>query len=312
MKIFYSENEKNLRELQGQFSHTAVALGSFDAVHVGHQAILCRAVETAKAEGLTSVVFFFVNQPKEVLCGEKIPYVNTIKRRLAVFEELGVDIAVAQTVTSEFLQISSERFVEEYLKNILDADFLAVGFNYRFGRGGKGDAKLLKDLGEPLGIRVCEVPCVTQGGETVSSTRIRRLLSQGMMEEANACLGRGYTLAGMVVEGNHQGKELGIPTANLEFPEKLLLPQEGVYLTETKVEEIWVPSITNVGGKPSVERNHPGIETHLLDFDKNLYGTEIEVLFHRKIREIVKFSDLEQLKEQLKQDVQSAKEYFGK
>ena len=312
MRVFVAENEKNLLELQGQFVSTAVALGGFDAIHKGHQAIIRQVVETAKAEGMTSVVYFFVNQSKEVLSGEKIPSVNTLEKRLAILEELGVDVAVAQWVTKEFLETSPETFVGTYLREILAAKMVAAGFNYRFGKGGRGDARLLKELGEASGIRVVEVPCVTQGDETISSTRIRHLLSQGMMEEANACLGRGYTLAGTVVEGNHQGKELGIPTANLEFPENLLLPQEGVYQTETKVEGVWIPSMTNVGGKPSVAKNHPGIETHLLDFDGNLYDREIEVRFHKKIRDIIRFEKLEELQEQLQKDKKSVREHFTK
>lgn len=312
MRIFVAENEKNLRELQGRFSCTAVALGGFDAIHKGHQAIINRVVETARTEKMTSVVYFFVNQSKEVLLGEKIPSVNTLERRLAILEELGVDVAIAQWVTKEFLETSPEDFVTDYLKNILNAKLVAAGFNYRFGKRGSGDVALLRRLGEPLGIRVCEVPCITQGGETVSSTRIRHLISEGNMEEAKECLGRAYTLSGTVVAGNHQGRELGIPTANLEFPEDLLLPREGVYLTETKVDGVWIPSMTNVGGKPSVEKNHPGIETHLLDFDKDLYDREIEVRFHKKIRDIIRFEQLEKLQEQLQKDKKFVRDYFVK
>ncbi len=312
MRIFVAENEKNLLELQGQFVNTAVALGGFDAMHKGHQAIINQVVETAKAEGMTSVVYFFVNQSKEVLSGEKILPVNTLEKRLAILEELGVDVAVAQWVTAEFLETSPEAFAQDYLKKILAAKLVAAGFNYRFGKCGKGDIALLRELGETLDIHVCEVPCVTEGDETVSSTRIRHLILQGNMEEAQECLGRAYALSGTVVEGNRQGRELGIPTANLEFPEHLLLPQEGVYLTETKVDGNWYPSMTNVGGKPSVEKNHSGIETHLLDFTGNLYGKEIEVRFHQKLREIIRFSTLEQLQEQLQQDKQTVAKYFAK
>lgn len=310
MRIFVAENEKNLLKLQGQFGNTAVALGGFDAMHQGHQAIIRQVVETAKEEGMTSVVYFFVNQSKEVLLGEKILPVNTLEKRLAILEELGVDVAVAQWVTKEFLETSPEEFADFYLKKILNAKMVAAGFNYRFGKCGKGDISLLRKLGESLEIRVCEVPCVYVDHEAVSSTRIRHLILNGNMLGAKKCLGREHSLSGTVVVGNRQGREFGTPTANLEFPENLLLPQEGVYITETKVDGTWYPSMTNVGGKPSVEKNHPGIETHLLDFDEDLYGKEIEVRFHQKIREIVKFDNVEELKRQLRRDVQTAKEYF--
>lgn len=312
MRVFVAENEKNLNELQGQFVNTAVALGGFDAMHKGHQAIIKKVVETAGAEGITSVVYFFVNQSKEVLSGEKIPSVNTLEKRLAILEEIGVDVAIAQWVTEEFLETSPETFVRDYLKKNLDANIVAAGFNYRFGKCGKGDVKLLQELGEPLGIRVYEVPCVAECGEAISSTRIRRLIAGGEMEETKTCLGRAYSLSGTVVVGNRQGRELGIPTANLEFPENLLLPKEGVYLTETYVDGVWIPSMTNVGGKPSVEKNHPGIETHLLGFDGDLYHKEIQVRFHRKIRDIIRFERLEELMEQLQKDKKAVKEYFAK
>ncbi|MBO5364787.1 MAG: bifunctional riboflavin kinase/FAD synthetase [Clostridia bacterium] len=311
MQIFYLKNEKNLRELKGRFPHTAVALGGFDAMHIGHQAIIQRVVDTAKQEGLTSVVYFFSNQPREVLFGEKTPHVNSLEKRVEILEALGVEIAIAQTITPEFLQVSPEEFVKEYLKEILDARFVAAGFNYRFGRSGKGDIRLLRGLGEPLAIQVCEVPCVMTDGEAVSSTRIRTLISSGKMEEAKACLGRAFELSGKVVKGNQFGRELGIPTANLEFPEGLLLPGFGVYLTETKVDGVWYPSMTNVGEKPTVAQNHSGIESHLLAFSGDLYGKEIAVRFHKKMREIIRFDALEELKRQLADDRQTAQAYFA-
>ncbi len=312
MQVFYLENEKNLRKLQGQFSGTAVALGGFDAIHRGHQTIINQVVEVAKREGLTSVVYFFANQPREVLGGETLPHVNSVEKRLEILEALGVEIAVAQTITSEFLQTSPEDFVTDYLKEILDARFVAVGFNYRFGQRGRGDAGLLRELGEPLGIRVCEIPCVMVEDEIVSSTRIRQLISEGQMRSAESCLGRPIELSGKVVVGNRFGRELGIPTANLEFPEELLIPGFGVYLTETKVDGVWYPSMTNVGAKPSVEKNHPGIETHLLDFTGDLYGKEIAVRFREKLREIIRFDTPEQLQRQLEEDRERAKKYFKK
>ncbi len=312
MQIFYPENEKNLRELKGQFSHTAVALGGFDAIHIGHQAIIQKIVNTAAQEDLTPVVYFFANQPREVLTGEKIRHVNSLEKRLEILERLGVEIAIAQTVTPEFLRTSPEEFVKDYLKEILDAAFVAAGFNYRFGQHGKGDVSLLRQLGEPFGIQICEVPCIMKDGETVSSSRIRQLILEGKMQEAETCLGRSFELSGRVVAGNRFGRELGIPTANLEFPEDLLLPGFGVYLTETNVDGVWHPAMTNVGAKPTVEKNHSGIESHLLNYNGDLYGKEISVRFHKKIREIIRFQNIEELRAQLEADKEIATEYFVK
>ncbi len=302
MQVFLQESGKNLWESGLGFSDTAVALGGFDAMHIGHLAIIRKVVETAKREGLTSLVYFFVNQPKSVLDGREIPYVNPLAKRLEILQELGVEIAVAEEFTPEYLKISPEVFVEDYLKKRLGARYGVAGFNYRFGRCGRGDLALLEELGGPLGIRVCGVPCVTVQEEPVSSTRIRRLIAGGKMEEAAKCLGRWFSVEGQVVPGHQVGRAMEFPTANLELPKELLLPGFGVYLTETKVEEKWYPSITNVGARPTVGREEPCIESHLLDFSGDLYGKEIAVRFRRYLREIVQFESIEQLKQQLEKD----------
>ncbi len=312
MQVFLPEQEDVLWEIGTTFQNTAVALGCFDALHRGHQAIIQKVVETAKAEDMTPLVYFFINQPKSVLLGKEIPHIYSLEQRLCLLEELGVEVAIARRFTEKYLKCPPERFVQDCLKKQLGASLVAAGFNYRFGKGGVGDIQTLKELGEPLGIRVCSVPCVEQGGEVVSSTRIRQLIEKGEMEEANVCLGRIFAIEGKVSSGNQIGRSMNFPTANLALPKGQILPGFGVYITETQVGGVWQPSITNVGTRPTVETGDGYIETHLLDYTGDLYGKKIAVGFHKRIREIEKFPDIQRLQEQLERDKQTAKEYFAK
>ena len=311
MRIYAQEDRReSLRDGTWRLSHTAVALGGFDAMHIGHQAIIRNVVACARAQGLTSVVYLFRNQPRSVLTGGTGPSVNTFSRRLAILEELGVDAAVAEWLTPAYQNIPAQTFVETYLRDWLGAEYVAAGFNYRFGRRGEGDIETLKRLGSECGIRVHSMPCVTLGGEPVSSTRIRQLIQSGRMEEAAACLGRRFSVDGKVVDGNRLGRTMGFPTANLDLPEDHILPRYGVYVSQTRADGHWYPSITNVGDKPTVTRHYPCIETHLLGYSGDLYEKEIEIQFWTYLRGITKFSGMEGLKAQLELDKQSALRYF--
>ncbi|MBQ2613743.1 MAG: bifunctional riboflavin kinase/FAD synthetase [Clostridia bacterium] len=307
MQVYTSENFGTL-----SLSGTAIALGGFDAIHMGHQAIIRNVVAYAKQEGLTSVVYLFRNQPREVVTGEALPSVYSFEKRLEILEELGVDVVVAAWFTPQFSQISPEEFVEEILKKQLDARYLAAGFHYRFGKKGAGDMTLLKKLCKPLDIAVYEQAEVQVDGETVSSTRIRELLQKGDLAMAERCLGRPFSMSGEVVSGNQVGRTMGFPTANMVCPKGLVVPKFGVYLTQTEVDGRWYPSITNVGARPTITDQMPWIETHLLDFQGDLYGKQIQVAFLSYLREITKFPSLDALKEQLFRDKLAAKEYFGK
>ncbi len=312
MQVLIGEQNDVLWETGTKFQNTAVALGCFDALHMGHQAIIQRVVDAGKAQGLTSLVYFFINQPKSVLLGKEIPHIYSLEQRLCLLEKLGVEVAIAQRFNEKYLECPPERFVQDCLKKQLGASLVAAGFNYRFGKGGQGDIQTLKELGETLGIRVCGVSCVEQGGEVVSSTWIRQLIENGEMEEANACLGRIFAVEGEVSPGNQIGRTMTFPTANLALPKGQVYPAYGVYLTETCVQGIWYPSITNVGTRPTIEEDTTLIETHLLDYAGDLYGKKIAVGFHKRIREIEKFPDIQRLQEQLERDKQTAKEYFAK
>lgn len=310
----YRNEDSNQSLFDGSFSlhRTAVALGGFDAMHIGHQAIIKKVVARAKAEGLASVVYLFRNQPRAVVAGGEMPQVYTLNKRLELLESMGVDAVVAEWFTPQYQKISPESFVKDYVKDRLDARYIGVGFNYRFGSHGAGDTETLKNLCTPLGIAVEALPAVESGGAVVSSSRIRELIQRGQVSDAAVCLGRQFTFAGQVVSGNQVGRTLGFPTANVACAKELLLPKFGVYITKTRVDGIWYPSITNVGARPTVTDATPWVETHLLDFHEDLYGKHIEIAFYDYLRDINEFSGLRELQTQLELDKTVAKKFFEK
>ena len=310
----YAVEQQNQSLFDGVFSlqKTAVALGGFDAIHIGHQAIIRNVVAKAKADGLTSVVYLFRNQPRSVVSGKEQPSVYPLKKRLSLLEELGVDIVVAEWFTPEYKEILPETFVEEYLKKYLDACYVAAGFNYRFGRNGAGDRVTLKELCNACQIEVQSIDAVSVDNAIVSSTRIRELIREGNMQKTARCLGRQFSLTGTVISGNQIGRTLGFPTANLACPNHVMIPKFGVYLARVQVNGVWHPAICNVGARPTVIDRTPWLEAHLLDFYGDLYDTEIEIAFCDYLREIRHFKSLAALRAQLKKDKVDAREYFDK
>ncbi len=312
MKVYATASPNIPLEKQGwKLEKTAIALGGFDAIHLGHQRIIETMVQLAKEKNLTPVVYLFQNQPKAFLQGIEGKYVQTMEQRLACLEGLGVSVVVAEWFTRDYAEISPQTFVEDYLKKWLGAEVVVAGFNYRFGHAGEGNIATLSDLAEPLGIEVQEIPCVTYQDAPISSSRIRQFLDQGELEQVTACMGRPFSVYGRVIEGAHIGHKLGFPTANMAFLEEQALPGYGVYLTKVRIGTTWYPAITNVGNQPTVGRDCPCMESHILNFDENLYGMELELCFYSKLREIQKFNTPQQLQEQLEQDRKAATDYFS-
>ncbi|MDO5311264.1 MAG: riboflavin kinase, partial [Clostridia bacterium] len=197
-----------------KLKNTAVALGRFDAVHRGHMCIIGEAVSYAKKNNLKSVVFMFENDPSEIVSGKVVPEINTQRQREEILEALGVDIVVVKTFDREIMELDCETFIRVYLVELLGAEFASAGFNYRFGRGGAGNVDILRSICAKHGIFVSAVDEVSDGG-TISSTRIRKLISDGDMETATRLLGRYFKISGVVMHGNRLGgKIIGFPTAN--------------------------------------------------------------------------------------------------
>lgn len=302
----------NTAQLAEDSLNTAVALGRFDAMHLGHIAIIQRAVEYARENAIKSLVYIFVNDPLEVISGKKIKAVNSLEKRLEILESLGVDIVVADDFGPELMSVSCDGFVDNCLKDRFGARFAVAGFNYRFGAGGSGDINTLKELCGKRGIQVCVVPEVTVSGSQVSSTIIRRKIADGDVSGAAELLSRYYSISGKVVRGNRLGsRKLGFPTANIVLPDDLVVPKFGVYISRTKVDGNLYPSITNVGGKPTVDESSLCIETYIDAEFGELYGKDIEVEFCEYIRGISKFDGMTALAAQLCRDRDKAREFFS-
>ena len=306
MLVYVSNNKTDFPIL----SDTAVALGAFDAIHTGHRAIIEDIVEYARGNKLKSVVYMFKNMPKEVIDGVRIPSVNSFEQRIRILEKMGVDVVVAEEFTEEFSQISAEDFVKKYLVKKLGAKYVVSGDNYHFGKMGKGDAGFLAEFLGPYGVKTKAIPCIMADGERVSSTRIRKCIEEGKIEEAEKLLGRCYSIYGRVSKGNQIGRLMDFPTANISIPKNCISLQYGVYITKTIVDGKVYPSITNVGGKPTVEENAECIETHIMEFSGDIYEKEIEIEFIKYIRGINKFSSIDELKKQIEKDKEIAKAYF--
>lgn len=291
---------------------SCVALGNFDGVHVGHRQLIGSAVEKAREKGLASAVFTFSNHPKSLIPGAK-PVKNIVyqEEKEALIEALGVDYYFNFAFTKEIMTMPPETFVKTFLADKMNAKEIFCGFNYHFGYKGEGDTKLLRILGAKYGFHVNEVKAVSIDGDVVSSTLIRNMIMAGEMEECSKYLGRNYDIGGEVVVGNRLGRTIGFPTSNIMIDESMVTPPNGVYITYCIYNGVKYPSITNVGIKPTIGSFKKNMETHIFNFDKELYGKQIKVEFIKKTRDEVKFRNIEELSAQIAKDCNEAKTYHG-
>lgn len=295
-----------------QIEPSCVALGNFDGVHVGHRQLIGSAVEKAREKGLASAVFTFSNHPKSLIPGAK-PVKNIVyqEEKEALIEALGVDYYFNFAFTKEIMTMPPETFVKTFLADKMNAKEIFCGFNYHFGYKGEGDTKLLRILGAKYGFHVNEVKAVSIDGDVVSSTLIRNMIMAGEMEECSKYLGRNYDIGGEVVVGNRLGRTIGFPTSNIMIDESMVTPPNGVYITYCIYNGVKYPSITNVGIKPTIGSFKKNMETHIFNFDKELYGKQIKVEFIKKTRDEVKFRNIEELSAQIAKDCNEAKTYHG-
>jgi riboflavin kinase/FMN adenylyltransferase len=286
---------------------TALALGFFDGVHLGHQAVL----KLALSAGGRPWAYTFRNHPASVLAPERAPrLLTTFAERVEILEGLGLGV-VYSDFDLAFSQISPRRFAEEILAGRLGARWVAVGANYTFGHQGAGKVALLAELGRQLGFEVRTAGPVRVGGRVVSSTRIRQAVAGGRVEEARQLLGRPYQLRGEVVPGAARGARLGFPTANLRPPAEKVLPAHGVYAVLVRYQERLWPGVANLGVRPTFGEDQVLLEVHLFDVEVDLYGQELEVHFIRRLRPERKFPGVEALRAQIAEDCRQARELLG-
>jgi riboflavin kinase / FMN adenylyltransferase len=285
------------------FNAPSVALGNFDGLHVGHQEIIRRTVESAHSKQRDAIVYTFDPHPRLVLGkAPEIPRITTPSERAAILEHLGIDVLILAEFTKEFASQTPEDFVQDVLVEEIGTRHLYIGENYRFGKGRSGNPEVLRKMAPELGFNVHVVPPVKVDGIMVSSSRIRELLIGGEIREANRFLGREFTIDGRVIHGHHRGKKLGFPTANIK-PEVKLRPPEGVYAVYCRVDEDIYPGVMNIGYNPTFKDRRVSYEVHVLDFDRDIYGRTIRVYMVEKLREEMTFLGVEELKTQISEDI---------
>ncbi len=296
------------RELAGFRKPAFLAIGVFDGVHIGHQALIEDVVSAARRAGGTSVVVTFHPHPSVVLLPGREPLLlTTFGEKLAVLKAIGVDVVLAFPFTRALARKTARQFVEELLWAGLHPRSISVGYNFTFGRGGQGKPDLLKRMGGELGFEVRVFKPVSFGGLTVSSTVVRRVLGEGRVGLAWNLLGRPYSVTGKVQRGDGLATTLGFPTANVGLPGYKALPLRGVYAVTAKIGSKEFSGVANLGRRPTFGGNEDRLEVHLLDFDASIYGEELEVAFIRWIRSERGFSGPEALEIQIRQDVKEAR-----
>ena len=288
-------------------SVTAVALGTFDGIHIGHQSIINKAIELAGSVGGTSVVFSFSNHPLSVLAPERAPLLigDNISKVQAI-EELGAEVLINIPFTEKLSKQSPEMFLQ-LLRDNLHPMFVVTGPNFSFGCRGKGNPRLLKRIGNEYGFQTEIADGVSFDGHLVSSTRIREMIADGRLEEANEYLGRLYSFGGIVSHGDHRGRKLGFPTANLPIVEGRAMLPNGAYAVYVLVKGRRYMGIANVGNNPTFEGCSRRVEVYILDFNEDIYGSSIEVRFKAKLRDEKKFPGVEALITQLHRDEEKAR-----
>lgn len=287
---------------------TAVALGYFDGIHLGHKAVLGKALREAKEKGLTPVVMLFDIHPRKLLTGSIPPMLLSEERKRVLLKEMGFEIFDFDF--RKAMNYSPEEFVEKILLRELNAKAVVCGYDYRYGKGGKGSAETLRDELEPKNIGVYALSPVYLGDEAVSSTKIRQLISDGEIERANSMLGDYFTYGFTVERGDGIGHKMGFPTINQFFPEDFIIPKYGVYASRVNLDGKHYSAVTNVGIRPTVSGESLRSETCIFDFEGDLYGKNVEVSLLNFLREEKKFASLEELKEAVNKDIEKAKEIY--
>jgi riboflavin kinase/FMN adenylyltransferase len=288
-----------------------LTLGVFDGLHLGHQLIISRVVERARAVGAVPTVITFDPHPRAVLHPESAPpLLQTLDQKVEAFGVLGVEQVIVVRFTREFAGVRADEFLRDVVHERLQAKEVYLGRGFAFGRGREGNIDLLRRVSRELGFDADEVPEVRLRGQRISSSRIRELLAGGSVNLARRMLGRPYGVEGRVVRGAERGRTIGFPTANLR-PDNRVIPRVGVYVTATLIGGVWRRSVTNVGVRPTFEKEaEPSIETYVMDWGGDLYGDVVRVRFLHRLRDERRFSSVEELKRQIDFDVARAQKYF--
>lgn len=291
---------------------TIVTLGTFDGVHIGHNAILDKICKVAKHENLESVILTFFPHPRKIVSNNyDIKLLNTIEEKSVLLEKIGIQNFIIHPFDKTFSELSPREFVTQVLVEKLNIQKIIIGHDHKFGKDRAADFNDLINFGKEFGFEVEEISAQQINEVSVSSTKIRNSLLEGSISLANEYLGYPYVLTGNVVKGNQLGRTIGFPTANIEIPEEYkLIPKNGVYIVTANVLGQNVFGMMNIGVKPTLGENKLSIEVHLLDFDKDIYNQKIQVNLLERLRDEQKFESFEALKSQIELDKQNTIQYF--
>ena len=302
--------EKELARVKPQ-QNMLLSVGVFDGVHLGHQKLLTHLRDEARTKRLLSGVITFKSHPEVVLTGEnKLLWLNDLDTRIALLRNLGIDVVVALPFSSELARLTARRFVQ-LLQQHLKMRGLIIGPDFALGRNREGNAEELRILGRQMGFSVEVIPEVVIDGLVVSSSTIRRALAQGDMKKVEKLIGRLFSLSGQVVSGDRRGRDLGFPTANLDLKPDQALPGDGVYATITHTNDYSLPSITNIGVRPTFGGRKRVVETYILDFEGDLLGRRLTIDLVDKQRDEKRFDTVEELKAQMIRDVEQTRQVLS-
>lgn len=295
---------RSLAELSSIADKVCIAIGVFDGVHLGHQAVIRAAMEDARAANGTAVALTFDPHPMRVLVPDKAPpLLTSTEHKLALIENLETPVCLLIPFTLEFARTEAEAFLEQLRQSATKLQTICVGHAFRFGHNRKGDVQTILAFGRDRGVRVDVIPPVMSNGETISSTTIRKVVAEGDLTKAERMLGRPFSVLGSVEAGDQIGRKLGYPTANLN-PHNEVLPPNGVYAVRVFHAGNEHGGIANIGVRPTVAKDtaERRFELHILDFSGDVYGKAIEVFFAQKLREEQKFDSPDELKAQIARD----------
>lgn len=303
---------RTANELDRAGKKVCLAIGFFDGVHLGHQQIIRQTIADARQHDALAVVITFDRHPNSVVAPDKVPpLIYSLPQKLRAIESLGADALLLISFDKKFSEQSGEEFVRGLARGFGKIHSVCVGAEFVFGNQRSGNVALLKKLGAEIGFQVHGLAAISLDGQVVSSTRIRETIRAGQLDAAGQMLGRSYAISGRVIEGDKLGRQLGFPTANLEVTGRLL-PANGVYAGVASVGGRKYCTALNIGWRPTVAscKQELRVESYLLDFSGDLYGTELEIEIGEKLREELKFSTLEELKRQIDVDVTKVRMWF--
>jgi len=300
-----------IEKIARPFRNPVVALGNFDGIHLGHQLIFERTKQQAEEITGESLVFTFEPHPLEVLHADDCPpLITPFKKKMILIESFGIDVVICATFTKGFSTMSAKEFVKSILVDQIGARRVIVGYNYSFGMQRQGHVEDLEKYAQEFGFQVTAIGPLRVGNQIISSSAIRSLVQRGEMAEAARLLGRHYMVLGKVIWGTARGRLLGVPTANVEILNELY-PRKGVYAVEVLIDNETHQGVANVGVNPTFRGNQFSLEVHIFDFDREIYGKDIQVAFIERIRGERAFESPEALIKQIRKDMDQARQIFA-